>query len=62
LNQNLGRAGRCERDHEQCEREQASGFHGGIIAKSGATAPVVREINPGLIEPALAYPGLAQNA
>jgi len=29
LNQNLGRTGRRERDHEQCEREQASGFNGG---------------------------------
>ena len=27
------------RDHEQCERKQVSGFHGGIIAKFGAPAP-----------------------
>jgi len=36
LNQDLGRTGRGECDHEQCEREQASGFHGGIIAKWAA--------------------------
>jgi FKBP-type peptidyl-prolyl cis-trans isomerase FklB len=33
LNQNLRRTGRRDSDDEQCEREQASGFHGGIIAK-----------------------------
>jgi hypothetical protein len=28
-------ADRCQRDHEHCEGEQASDFHGGIIAESG---------------------------
>src|SRR5260370_26542244 len=47
LNKNLGCTGRGERDHEQCGREQASGFHREIIAR-GAALP--------------RYPGLAQNA
>src|SRR5450631_200734 len=38
LNQHLGRTSRYERDHEQYEREQASGFHGWIIAKTKAVA------------------------
>src|SRR3982074_2653254 len=39
VNHGLGRTGGCECDHKQCEREQVSGFHGGIIAKSGLLAP-----------------------
>jgi hypothetical protein len=45
LNQNFGRTGRGECDHEQSEGEQASGFHAGIIAKVGALALRVRDIN-----------------
>ncbi len=32
LNQNLGGTGRSKGDNEECEGEQAGGFHGGIIA------------------------------
>jgi hypothetical protein len=39
LNHDLGRTSRGECDHEQNEREQVSGFHEGIIAKPGKTAP-----------------------
>src|SRR5713226_2323471 len=46
LNQNLGRTRRCERDHEQSEREQASGFHGEIITRGSAlrATPVWRRM------------------
>src|SRR5450755_1104461 len=33
LHKHLGGTGGCERHQEHCEREQASGFHAGIIAK-----------------------------
>jgi len=54
LYQSLGRTGRRKRQDEQSEREQTNGFHGGIIANSGAPAPGVRKIDPGFVESAFA--------
>jgi hypothetical protein len=56
----LGLAEGGQRDHEHCEGEQASDFHGGIIAESCSDCPTVeRKLRPP-VRPA-SSPGHARN-